>query len=82
MPPERLCVDLVQAAEEGGLMNNVLFSDEVTFHACDLVNVTTAEFGPWNNHMSSEDGRGIGYTKSERLVGNNQIDGLWTFHVW
>ena len=33
-----MCADLVQAAEEGGLMNNVLFSDEATFHTCDLVN--------------------------------------------
>ena len=35
---EAKCADLVQAAEEEGLMNNVLFSDEATFHTCDLVN--------------------------------------------
>ena len=36
---EAKCVDLVQAAEEEeGLMKNMLFSDEATFHTCDLVN--------------------------------------------
>ena len=33
-----MCADLVQTAEEEGLMNNVLFSDEATFHTCGLAN--------------------------------------------
>lgn len=35
---EAMCADLVQAAEEEQLMNNVLFSDEATFHTCGVVN--------------------------------------------
>ena len=59
---EAKCADLVQAAEddeEEEFMNNVLFADEASFHTCDVVNRHSAEFGPWNNHMSFENCRGI-----------------------
>ncbi|CAL1264728.1 unnamed protein product, partial [Larinioides sclopetarius] len=33
-----MCYDLCQVAEQDGLMDNIFFSDEATFHTCGAVN--------------------------------------------
>lgn len=38
MAREAGCYDLLEAANHNNLMNNILFSDEATFHTCGLVN--------------------------------------------